>query len=221
MGPIVRRHPPLAARPTVGRVTTPVLHRFEGHIAGIGTTSGTRLVVGCWDVSPLGSFADVMLERPDGHRVLLAPDEQVADFVASTYTFDEVRVGPVDVERGVTWRVRAADLDLSFVAGRRHPVAWALRAVPRPLRDRERWARTIDPVARRLMPGVRTHGSAGNGRTEWYAARDVRRLLRARAHWEGADLGGLAPVRPAVRFGFGSSPATPTLTRVRSFVRVP
>lgn len=202
-------------------MTDPTLHRFDGHIAGVGTTSGTRLVVGVWDDSPLGSFADVMLERHDGHRILLAPDEQVATFVAATYAFDEVRVGPVAVAPGVTWRVRTDDLTLSFVAGRRHPVSWALRAVPRPLRDRERWARSVDPVASRLMPGVRTHGSAGNGRTEWYAARDVRRLLRVEARWEGADLGGLAPVRPAVRFGFGSSPATPTLTRVRSFVRVP
>lgn len=203
------------------RVTDPALHRFDGHIAGVGTTSGTRLVVGCWDRSPLGPFADVMLERHDGHRILLAPDEQSATFVAATYTFDEVRVGPVSVEPGVTWRVRTDDLDLSFTAGRPHPVSWALRAVPRPLRDHELWARTVDPVASRLMPGVRTHGSAGNGRTEWYAARDVRRLLHAEARWEGADLGGLAPVRPAVRFGFGSSPAAPTLTRVRSFVRVP
>ena len=202
-------------------MTTPVLHRFDGHIAGVGTTSGTRLVVGCWDLSPLGPFADVMLERRDGHRILLAPDERVADFVSATYTFDEVRVGPLAVDVGAAWRVRTDDLELAFVPGPRHAVGWALRAVPPPLRDRERWARTVDPVARRLMPGVRTHGSAGNGRTEWYAARDVRRLLRAEARWEGADLGGLAPVRPAVRFGFGSSPATPTLTRVRSFVRVP
>src|SRR5690606_39583710 len=40
--------------------------RFRGRIAGWGTASGTRVVVGRWDASPFGAFADVMVERPDG-----------------------------------------------------------------------------------------------------------------------------------------------------------
>ena len=48
-------------------------HRFHGAIAGVGSTSGVRIVVGRWDESPLGTFADVMLAEPDGTRVLLAP----------------------------------------------------------------------------------------------------------------------------------------------------
>ncbi|MDX6277225.1 MAG: hypothetical protein QOJ72_1353, partial [Nocardioidaceae bacterium] len=76
-----------------------------------------------------------------------------------------------------------------------------------------------NPVASRLMPGVQTYGSAGGGRTEWYAARDVRRLVTASATWEGDDLGALAPVIPAVRFGFASSPAQPTVTTLTSYVR--
>ena len=69
--------------------------RFDGWIGGIGTTSGLRLVVGHWPSSPYGASSDVMLEHPDGHRVLLAPTQQVADFVTGTYTFDEVRLVPV------------------------------------------------------------------------------------------------------------------------------
>ncbi len=52
--------------------------RFEGYIAGLGSTSGTRLVVGCWERSPLGAFADLMIERPDGHRLLIAPSARFA-----------------------------------------------------------------------------------------------------------------------------------------------
>ena len=48
---------------------------------------GVRLVVGVWDDSPLGAFADVMVERADGHRLLLAPSHEVADFVTGTYTY--------------------------------------------------------------------------------------------------------------------------------------
>ena len=59
-------------------------YAFHGFIAGMGTAEGTRLVVGHWPESPLGSFSDVMVERADGHRMLLAPSEEVAGFVAAT-----------------------------------------------------------------------------------------------------------------------------------------
>ena len=49
--------------------------RFTGRIAGVGTTSGVRVVVGRWDQSPWGGFTDVMLAQPDGLRVLLAPSQ--------------------------------------------------------------------------------------------------------------------------------------------------
>ena len=83
--------------------------RFDGWIAGIGTTGGTRLVLGHWPRSPFGPVSDVMVERPDGHRVLLAGTAQLAGFVAGTYRFDEVQVVPVDVVvDGTTWAATAA-----------------------------------------------------------------------------------------------------------------
>jgi hypothetical protein len=193
---------------------------FTGHIAGLGTTAGVRLVLGHWLTSPFGSFADVMVEEPDGIRTLVAPTAEIGDFVASTYTFDAVVVEPVEVAPGPTWHVRTPSLELVFEVGRRHPVGWPLRVLPPPVGRSLAWARVVDPLARRLMPGVRTYGSAGEGRrVEWYAARDVHRLRSASARWRGTDLGALAPVDPAVRFGFGSAPRTPTLTHLTSFVR--
>jgi hypothetical protein len=190
--------------------------RFDGHIVGLGTAGGTRVVVGIWDRSPFGRFADAMVEQPDGHRVLLAPDDRVAGLVSSTYSFDEVRVVPVAV---VGWGLDAGPLSARWTPGRRAPVGWLLRPLPGPVRRHELFARLCDPVARRVMPGVRTHGSAGHGRTEWYAASDAWRVESARVTWDGVDLGALAPVDPPVRFGFGSAPRTPTLTRVTSFIR--
>jgi hypothetical protein len=192
---------------------------FEGHIAGIGTSSGTRIVVGMWDVSPFGSFADTMIEQPSGHRILIAPRQDVADFVASTYSFDEVRIEPVSVERGDEWSVHTRSLQVRFTPGKPLWVSPLLGLVPGWLRRTSAWARLCSPLASRLMPGVQTYGSAGGGRTEWYAARHVRHLTFARATWEGAELGDLAPVTPAVRFGFASSPAQPTLTSLTSYVR--
>jgi hypothetical protein len=77
----------------------------------------------------------------------------------------------------------------------------------------------IDVVARTVLPGVRTRGSAGGGRHEFYAALDLHGVATARVRWEGADQGALAPVTPPVRFGFGSAPRNPSLTRIVTLVR--
>ena len=152
-------------------------HRFYGAIAGVGSTSGTRIVVGHWQESPLGRFADVMVAEPDGTRVLLAPDEAVAEFVSTTYRFDRVEIGPVRVEvADASWQVVAPRLEITIRVGRRQPLGWLLRLVPRRLAIAPAWAGFTDPVARRVLRGVRTRGSAGNGRREYYGATDLRRV---------------------------------------------
>src|SRR3954465_11262989 len=92
--------------------------RFVGWIAGMGTSSGTRVVLGHWQRSPFGPFSDVMLERADGERLVLAPTRQTAEFIGATYVFDTVRVLPVQVGvAGNTWTVTAGSLELRFVTG--------------------------------------------------------------------------------------------------------
>ncbi|MFE2218780.1 hypothetical protein ACFW93_43600 [Streptomyces canus] len=193
--------------------------RFDGWIAGLGTASGTRIVLGHWPRSPFGPFSDVMLERPDGERLLLAPTRQTAEFVATTYVFDTVRVVPVGVRvADGTWNVTAGPLDLRFVTGRRRLLGLLLCAVPGVLARRPGWCTLTSLPARVLLPGVRTRGSAGGGRREWYGARDLRPIHAVSAALEGNDLGAMAPVVPPVRFGFGSVPRRPALTRVTTTV---
>jgi hypothetical protein len=192
---------------------------FEGAIAGFGTSSGTRLVVGMWPRSPLGAVADVMVEGPDGHRTLLAPSTEVADFVAATYRFDEISVVPVTYRRsGPVWWVRAGALSVRFTTGGRGALGWLLRGVPRPLARARWWAAVLDPIAARLMPGVRTRGTAGGGRREWYAALDLHSIATIEAFWNDDDLGSLHDVHPPVRFGFGSTPVRPSLVRVATSI---
>ncbi|MGW9498062.1 hypothetical protein ACWG5P_27445 [Streptomyces prasinus] len=193
--------------------------RFDGWIAGMGTSSGTRIVLGHWQRSPFGAFSDVMLERADGERLLLAPTREVADFIGGTYVFDTVRVVPVGVGvTGRTWSVAAGSLDLWFATGRRGPLGLALRAVPGALARRPAWSTATDPFARLLLSGVRTRGSAGGGRREWYGARDLLPIRAGSAVFGSTDLGVLAPVEPPVRFGFGSTPSKPALTRITTTV---
>jgi hypothetical protein len=194
---------------------------FDGWIAGLGTASGTRLVLGHWPRSPFGAVSDVMVEYADGRRLLLAQTEELARFVAGTYSFDEVRVVPICVERcGPAWSVAAGPFALRFTIGGRGALGRLLRAVPPALARQLPWVRLID-VPARVLRGVRTYGSAGNGRREWYAVRDLHPITAATGVRDGVDLGHLTEVEPPVRFGFGSTPRFPALVRVTTTVEVP
>lgn len=195
--------------------------RFDGWIAGIGTTSGVRVVLGHWPRSPWGPFSDVMVEEADGHRLLLAPTGETADFVAGTYVFDEVRVVPVEVRVADRrhWTVTAPPIHLRFSTGRRNLPGLALRAVPGRLATRPGWIALWDRPARLLL-GARTHGSARAGRHQWYGARDLHPVVSATATCTGESLGALAPVEPPVRFGTGSTPRPPCLVRITTTVAV-
>jgi hypothetical protein len=203
-------------------VTQPLRQRFRGQIAGVGSTSGVRVVVGHWTDTPLGAFADAMVETAGGHRVLVAPCQQVADFIEATYSFDEVRLEPFAVtEHGDRWLVRSPSLEFDLVVGRRTPLGAALRAVPRRVAESPAWCTLTDPFARVLMDGVRTRGSAGSNRREWYGATDLRRIAALRGSFDGLDLGQLADVDPPCRFGFSSTPRKPSVTDVVTTVELP
>ena len=194
--------------------------RFTGEIAGLGTTSGVRVVIGCWSDSPFGAFCDVMVQQPDGHRVLVAPTEPIATFIAGTYHFDEVVTGPVAVLGDRTPTLTAPGLELRFQVRGRTAIGYLLAALPRRLATAPAWLRLIDPLARRLVRGVRTAGSTGSGRREYYGAYDLHRITAAEGRWRGRPLGTLAPVEPAVSFGFGSTPRNPAVTRVVTTVEL-
>lgn len=197
-------------------MTHPVTRNvFRGRIAGAGSTSGTRVVVGHWPETSMGAFGDAMVETPAGHRVLLAPRQEVADFIEATYSFDEVRLEPFTVdEEAERWLVHSPSLELTITLGARTPLGAALRAVPRRLAESPAWCTLTDPVARLLLRGVRTRGTAGGGRREWYAATDAHRIVSLAGTFDGVPLGELADVDPPCRFGFSSTPKRPTVTTV-------
>ena len=211
--------------------------RFRGRIAGVGSASGVRVVVGWWHESPFGPFADAMVETAAGHRVLLAPSEQVRDLVASTYVFDETRVEPISVShlsRPIPqpspshpfttpakvkvpvpgWAVTSPSLRLELSVGGRMPLGRLLRLVPGSLAASPWFATAVDPAARVVVPGVRTRGVARAGRREFYGATDLHAVTALAGAFDGTGLGDLRPVEPACRFGFSSTPGRPSVTDV-------
>lgn len=197
--------------------------RFHGRILGAGTSSSLRFVVGDWATSPLGSFTSVMVATAEHRRLLLAPSDPVAEYVTATYTFDDVvrcdvaltETGPQDARR---WHLDAGPLVADLALGPRTATGWLLAALPGPLARSRVFAILADPVARLVHPGVRTRGTAGNGRWEYYGARDQHAVTQLTGTWQGRDLGHLAGVTPNPRFGFSSTPARPCLTRVTTTV---
>ena len=178
-----------------------------------------RLVVGRWEESPFGAFTDVMVERADGHRILLAPSPQIEGYVTRTYSFDETRIEPVTLRRpGGRWEVSAPSLRLSFTVGGRHPVGWLLRSVPAPVAAHPLWCRAIGPIAALIVPGVRTVGTALEGRREYYGATDLCRVTSVSGELDGEPLGTLAAIDPPCRFGFSSTPPWPSVTTVTTTI---
>ncbi|MCC3269007.1 hypothetical protein MUG94_00845 [Arthrobacter gengyunqii] len=195
------------------------MDRFRGFIAGIGTSSGTRMVVGHWLESPFGAFTDVMTENAAGSRLLLAPSQEIADYVSGTYSFDAVDVA--DVEARLTAHqllVSAGPLRLRADLGPRTLLGQLLERVPPAVAVHPRWLGAVSPLAGLLMRGVRTSGSAGGGRREYYGVRSIRSLTGALASWDGRDLGGLSPIDPPVRFGFSSVPPKPQIVAVTTSI---
>jgi hypothetical protein len=186
---------------------------MAGTISSSGFASGDRFVVGVWRSSPIGPTVDVMWARPDGTRVLLATDEQTADFVTSVYEFDEVEVTELHAVADPTHLLLRSDrLELRLEA--RGP---SIVLPPRPLWFTKHVER---PVARTLM-GVHTWGVSPTGVQEWYQARRCSFVRSARARLDGVDLGERRPLRPACRFGFSESPPWPSIVDVRPTLGVP
>jgi hypothetical protein len=208
---------PFPPRPSVARPRW----RFDGEIAAFGTAAGYRIVVGRWPVSPFGPISDVMVETPDGTRLLVAPNDEVAGFIASTYSFDAVDVTTVETTRCPgRLHVVAGPLRSDLTIGERGWLGVVLRAVPRRVATAPVWAALIDPLTRAMLPGVRTRGSAGSGRREWYGAWDLHPLVSVTASWHGTDLGAMADVDPPVRFGFGSAPRRSSIVRLTTTVQL-
>jgi hypothetical protein len=93
-----------------------------------------------------------------------------------------------------------------------------LHAVPIRVATAPAWCAAIDPLARLAVRGVRTRGSAGNGRREWYGATDQHDVTAVACTLGARPLGALADVWPPVRFGFSSTPRRPAIVSVTTTI---
>lgn len=188
-------------------------HRLIGHISSAGFDSGDRIVVGLWNRSPIGPFADVMWARPTGERVLLSASTRAERFITAIYRFDATEIVPLELtgsDRAVQVTAGPLRVEMAAGAGWRIPgprPAWFTRLVER-------------PVARAAM-GVSTYGVSPTGVREWYQADLWRPVDSARASHRGTDLGRLRPLDPPLGVGFTDPPRRPSIVSVRPLLEDP
>ncbi|WP_370326437.1 hypothetical protein [Euzebya sp.] len=190
---------------------------FEGVITGLGFASGDAVVVGTWARSPFGRVVDVMWRRADGRRVLLAPDDAVASYVADLYDFDEVAVVAISGGLcGAQLSVRAEPLAIRAEVAPADWRSWVFALRPRALRRSPAWIRIEDvlarPVVGRLLgggEGVRAAGVAPGGQAEVYGADDWRRIRRASLRVDGRDAGPLSDLPADFGVGLSAFPTVP------------
>ena len=183
---------------------------FKGRISSSGFASGDRIVVGDWKESPLGSFTDIMWARPDGHRTLIAPNQEVVDYVEGMYSFDEIKIQDITVtekERRFTLSCESMELDFSWKKG------WKI-----PFRRSLFFIATVELFFAKLFFGTRTHGTTKNNRKEWYAIDRVSNIIDANATIEGKDAGGKMPMKEPCKFGFSEAPKKPSSCEVRTHI---
>ena len=183
---------------------------FKGRVISSGFQTGDMVVIGDWSDSPQGAFTNLMWAKPDGTRVLIAPSEELGDFVSSLYSFDEVIVSPMEIER--TEKSIEVECDLGRVC-----MKWGLN-VPLPF-SRPRWfIANIEAPFARLFFGTKTHGTTRNGRKEWYHVRGLSRMKSVELELDGRSTKQMTGMAPSACFGFSNPPRMPLSVRVDSLI---
>jgi hypothetical protein len=151
-----------------------------------------------------------MWADPNGNRTLLSPSEKHAEYVSSLYSFEEIRIVPVDVKiDGKSISVKADDFSVSMSWGFRFPLPF-----PRPL-----WfISSVENFFAKTLFGTRTHGIANNGSEEWYSIRSISWLKGASAIVSGDNLGAMSSRTESSCFGFSEPPIRPAAVSLSSII---
>ena len=183
---------------------------FKGRVISSGFQTGDMVVIGDWRESPHGAFTNLMWAKPDGTRVLIAPSEELGDFVSSLYSFEKVIVSPMEIER------TEKSIDVKCDLGRVY-MQWGM-TIPLPF-SRPRWfIANIEAPFARLFFGTKTHGTTRNGRKEWYHVRGLSRMKFVELELDGRSTKQMTGMAPSACFGFSNPPRMPLSVRVDSLI---
>tara|TARA_X000001036_G_scaffold907_3_gene783 strand:- start:7718 stop:8362 length:645 start_codon:yes stop_codon:yes gene_type:complete len=183
---------------------------FKGRVISSGFATGDMVVIGDWKNSPHGPFTNLMWAKPDGTRILIAPSQELGDFVSSLYSFEEVIVSPMEINR--TGKSIEVSCDLGSVS-----MEWGM-TIPL-LFPRPRWfIANVEAFFARLLFGTKTHGTTRNGLKEWYHVRGLSRMKSVTLDLDGRTSNQMTGMAPSACFGFSNPPRMPLSVRVDSHI---
>lgn len=151
-----------------------------------------------------------MWAKKDGTRVLIAPNQEIADYVTAMYSFDEVLLEEVLTsldERSIKVNCKTMDLEFSWNRG-----------FPIPFKRSLLFIQTIELFFAKLIFSTRTYGITKDNRKEWYAIDRVSHVKTATAHINGKNAGKFKPMKEPCKFGFSEAPEKPSSCMVRTHI---
>lgn len=183
---------------------------FKGRITSSAFESGDRIVVGAWNDSIFGEFTDIMWAKKDGTRVLIAPTQEIADYVTAMYSFDDVILEEVTTsltERSIKVNCNTMELEFSWNRGFSIPFKRSLLFI-----------QTVELFFARMLFSTRTFGITNDNRKEWYAIDRVSHIKSATAKINGKNTGKFKSMTEPCKFGFSEAPKKPSSCLVRTHI---
>ena len=187
--------------------------RIEGFISSIGFSDGNRFVIGHWKESPIGEFGDIMWGTPEGEKILIAGNEQVANFVSAIYNFDQIQIKELDTSSdGKRTVANTTDLKIDITGGKLSGVL-----PPRPLA----FTKFIENPFASLLMGVRTYGMSSRGVEEWYQAKKWRWVKDGNVEVSGSPLQFRSKFTEPLLVGFSEPPRKSAIVEINVTIRFP
>ena len=188
-----------------------IMDIFEGRITSCGFSSGDRLVIGIWKKSPFGDFADIMWAKSDGTKILIAPNNEIGDYISSMYNFDIIKIEEIKLEeRKNMIKLETEDIHCHF--------EWN-KGIPFIIKKRPLWfVASIEYLFGWLIFRTKTYGKTKDGKKEWYVVDRLSKLTLAKAFIGDKNLGEFTDFFPKANFGFSDPPKMPSSVLVRSHI---
>ena len=183
---------------------------FEGDIFSSGFDSNNRIVIGNWKDSPFGKFTDIMWAKPNGERVLIAPNKEISEFITKLYDFDKIIISEFNIEENSNHLIVKANeinCELKWSKGIQIPF------------NRPLWLiSSIEYVFGLIFFKTKTHGITKNKKQEWYAVNRISKLNSIKITINGNDLGDMTKFEPKASFGFSEPIRKPAAISLKTHI---
>ena len=187
--------------------------QIKGFISSIGFSDGNRFVIGHWKESPIGEFGDIMWGTPDGEKILIAGNDQVANFVSAIYDFDRILIENLHTSSdGKRTEAKTPNLHIEILGGM---VGGILPT--RPLG----FTKFIENPFANFLMGVKTYGTSSTGVEEWYQAKKWRWVKDGSVELNGTNLQSRSQFTEPIRVGFSEPPRKSAIVEIHVSFKFP